>query len=508
MKPVKRILTMAVIGVSSVLAFNVGSSLVKDVQFARAEEKVEMARGQLETLQDLSSAFKKVNRALENSVVQVRVEKKGNAMVGQLPRFDDDMLRRFFDRDGDGEPDQPEPDFSQQATGSGVIMDFANGEGFIVTNNHVVADAAKVSVVLNDGRQIEDATVVGTDPKTDVAVIKIKAERLIPAKWGDSDTLEKGDLIVAFGSPFGYVGSMSHGIVSALNRQAGVISSQYAYENFIQVDAPINPGNSGGPLVDLKGNVVGINTAIATRSGSFSGIGFAIPSNQAKSVYESLRANGKVVRGYLGVQIADVTNAAPEIKSDLETLGFKGDNGVLVRQVMRSGPAFQKLQPGDIITQIDGKSVKSMTELRNRIAMTKPGEEVKLTVWRDHKTETVGVKLEEQPEDQTRVASAPDAPSQAEIGVAIVTPNASDLKAAGLSEEATGALVRQVMPRSPAFRAGIRPGDLITRIGDSPIKSADDAKAALKDADLTKGVRIDILNREGEKMLTLRRPSR
>ncbi len=507
MKPVKRMLTMAVIGVSSVLAFNVGSSLVKDVQFARAEEKVEMARGQLETLHDLSSAFKKVNKAMENSVVQVRVEKKAVA-GGQFPNFDDDIMRRFFDRDGNGEPEMPDRDFTPQASGSGVIMDFANGEGFIVTNNHVVADAAKVSVVLNDGRQIEDATVVGTDPKTDVAVLKIKADRLIPAKWGDSDTLEKGDLIVAFGSPFGYVGSMSHGIVSALNRQAGVISSSFAYENFIQVDAPINPGNSGGPLVDLKGQVVGINTAIATRSGTFSGIGFAIPSNQAKSVYDSLRANGKVVRGYLGVQIADVTNAAAEIKTDLETLGFKGDSGVLVRQVMRGGPAFKALQPGDVITEIDGKPVKSMTELRNRIALTKPGQEVKLTVWRDRKTETVGVKLEEQPEDQTLVASAPDAPARSGIGVTLTTPTAAELKAAGLSEDATGALVRQVMPNSPAARVGIRPGDLITRIGDTQIKSADDAKAALKDLDLTKGVRVDLLNREGEKMVTLRRPSR
>jgi serine protease Do len=260
--------------------------------------------------------------------------------------------------------------------------------------------------------------------------------------------------------------------------------------------------------VDLKGQVVGINTAIATRSGTFSGIGFAIPSNQAKSVYESLRANGKVVRGYLGVQIADVTNAAAEIKTDLETLGFKGESGVLVRQVMRSGPAFKALQPGDVITEIDGKPVKSMTELRNRIALTKPGQEVKLTVWRDRKTETVSVKLEEQPEDQTLVASAPDAPARSGIGVTLTTPTPAELKAAGLSEDATGALVRQVMPNSPAARVGIRPGDLITRIGDTQIKSADDAKAALKDLDLTKGVRVDLLNREGEKMVTLRRPAR
>ncbi len=506
MNKVKRILSMAVIGAVGAMTFTVGSSLVKDVQFGRAEQQVEMAREQLATLNDLSSAFKKVNKALEQSVVQVQVEKKSSGVAG-MPDMNNDMFRRFFDRDGDGQPDQPEREFEQRATGSGVIMDVGNGEGFIVTNNHVVEDASKVTIVMQDGRQIENATVVGTDPKTDLAVIKIKADRLIAATWGDSDQVEKGDLIVAFGSPFGYVGSMSHGIVSALNRQAGVISSSFAYENFIQVDAPINPGNSGGPLVSLKGEVIGINTAIATRSGSFSGIGFAIPSNQVQAVYKALRTEGKVVRGYLGVQIADVKQATSEIKDNLTSIGFEGESGVLVRGVLRDSPAFTILQVGDIITAINGKPISTMNDLRNRIALSPPGEEVKLKVWRDKKTEDVTVKLAEQPDDKTILASAREAgPIISGIGVAITTPTAPELEAAGLAADAKGALVRNVNPASAAARVGIQPGDLITRIGETEIQSADDARKALKNADFKKGVRIDLLNREGEKMVTIRRP--
>ncbi len=516
MKPIRRLLTLAVIGAAGAATWGVGSSLVKDVQFARAEEDVKQTRESLKTLDDLSTAFKKVNHALEPSVVQLIVTKKIEAAGGMGPNFEiPPNMRRFFDRDGDGMPDMPEegPDApegpKEQATGSGVIMNVENGEGFIVTNNHVVSDAVEVTVVLSDGRRIEDAKVLGTDPKSDVAAVRIKADRLIAAKWGDSDTLEKGDIIVAFGSPFGYVGSMSHGIVSALNRQAGVISSRYAYENFIQVDASINPGNSGGPLVNLHGEVVGINTAIASRTGSFAGIGFAIPSNQAKTVYESLKTNGKVVRGYLGVQIADVKTAQGEVKEQIDTLGFKGESGVYVSQIPADSPARNIVKPGDVITEIDGKPISNMTELRNKIAVTAPGTEVKLTVWRDAKSQQVSVKLAEQPE---QLASAGGmgpggngaVPGVTGLGLTVVTPTADDLESAGLPADTKGALVKNLNRASPAARAGIRPGDVITRIGDADIKNAEDAKKALTGIDIAKGVRIDLVNREGQRMVTIR----
>jgi serine protease Do len=504
MKRTRKLFAVLAIGAAGAVTVGVGSSLVRDVQFARAEQQVTDAREGLKSLSDLASAYKSVNRAMEQSVVQVQVIKTPRN-AGRGPNFDEN-IRRFFDRDGDGEPDMPEG-LQEQATGSGVIMDAGDGQAFIVTNNHVVSDATSVDVALYDGRHVTDAQVVGTDPKSDLAVIKIKADRVIAAKWGDSDTLEKGDLIVAFGSPFGYVGSMSHGIVSATNRQAQVIQNQFAYENFIQVDAPINPGNSGGPLVNLRGEVVGINTAIASRTGSFAGIGFAIPSNQAKTVYDSLKTSGKVVRGYLGVQIADVKNARQDVKDMLDSLGYSGATGVLVNEVRADGPAFKVLKAGDVITEIDGKPVADMAALRNHIASTAPGKEVKMTVWRDKQTTTLTVKLSEQPDDPSLAATAkPESPAGAELGLGLVTPSADDLKAAGLPEDAKGALVKNVAPGSPAANLGIAPGDLIVKIGGKEVANADEAKAALKGADLRRGVRIDVHNKEGEKMFNLRRP--
>ena len=498
-------MTVATVGTLGALSITVGSSLVKDVQFARAEEQVAQAREGLKSLSDLSSAFKEVNHALEKSVVNIQVtktERAGNMFRGAPNRL---PLPPFLERDEDGQPEEPQMGPREQATGSGVIMDAGDGEAYIVTNNHVVADASELIVTLQDGRRIIDCKVIGTDPKSDLAVVRIKADRVIAAKWGDSDKLEKGDIIVAFGSPFGFVGSMSHGIVSALNRSAGVINSSFAYENFIQVDAPINPGNSGGPLVSLGGEVVGINTAIASRTGSFAGIGFAIPSNQAKGVYESLKSTGKVVRGYLGVSIADVNSPSVDIRSAVESVGFKGEKGVLVSGIRNEGPAFNVLKPGDIITQIDEKNVDSMGDLRNRVAMTAPGKEIKLTVWRGGKTETVTVKLGEQPENDTLLAAdIPGLPSRDGLGVGVVTPDAQTLSKAGLPEDKAGALVTTVRPNSRAARAGIQPGDLITRVGDMDIKSGADLSAAIKKADLTKGVPVYIINAQGEKMVTVR----
>jgi serine protease Do len=507
MKTVKKMLALATIGVSAALTYTIGSSLISDVKFARAEEQVNLARGELKTLTDLSSAFKQVNHVMEQSVVHIRVEKKVSARgrMGQRgavpPQFEEDF-RRFFDQDGDGQPDLPEG-LREQATGSGVVMEAGNGTAYVVTNNHVVSDANEVDVVLNDGRRLSNVKVVGTDPKTDLAVLKLDTDKVIAAKWGDSGKVEKGDIIVAFGSPFGYVGSMSHGIVSALNRQAGVIRGSYSYENFIQVDAPINPGNSGGPLVNLQGEVIGINTAIATASGSFSGVGFAIPSNQVKTVFNDLKTTGKVTRGYLGVAIADVSADNDQIRDAIASVGFKGDKGVFVREVVSDSPAYDILKPGDVIIKIDGQDVDTRDALRNRIAAMPPGREVKLTVFRDGKTVEETVKLAEQPDDVT-VARGPMAPARGGIGVMATNPTADELVAMGLDGDQKGALVKQVAPGSIAARSGIQPGDLITRVDRKPIESSKDLKAALEGADLKTGVRVDIINAQGQKMVTVR----
>jgi serine protease Do len=428
--------------------------------------------------------------------------------------FDEDMLRRFFpDNDGDGKPDVPEDfgngggdgeGFALQGTGSGVIMEAQGSTAFIVTNNHVAGGASEIRVTLADGRVVENGKVVGTDAKTDLAVIKIDADRIIPAKWGDSDDLQKGDWIMAFGSPFGYVGSMTHGIVSALNRTGVGILGQHGYENFIQVDAPINPGNSGGPLVNVKGEVVGINTAIATRNGGFQGIGFAIPSNQAKFVYAALKEKGKVTRGWLGVAIRDVAQDAAGIK---EAFHYPANDGVIVHELLDNSPVEGKLKRGDIITEMNGKPVKTVQELRNAIAATPPGSELKLKVFRGQKMQDVSMKIGEQPENMEQVSmrggrgTSPRSgsfarESAAELrGMTLANPTDEVAQKLGLKAgEIKGAVVTEVKPRTPAFKAGLRPGDVITEVAQQPVADAKEAAEAIAKQDKGKMLLLYVTN--------------
>lgn len=480
-----------------------GFNYAQNSQFAHAAEQVEASRSQLAHAEDLSSVFRYVGKAVEPSVVNIAVTKTQKVAQGQrnLP-FSKEQLKRFF-------PDGEVPDFEQpedqpyelHGTGSGVIIDASNGYGYILTNNHVAGDASDFEVTLSDGRKITDASLVGADKKTDLAVIKIKADRLIPAKWGDSDELQKGDWIMAFGSPFGYIGSMTHGIVSALHRTNVGILGRQGYENFIQVDAPINPGNSGGPLVNVRGEVVGINTAIASRTGAFSGIGFAIPSDQAKFVYKSLKDNGKVTRGWLGVSISDVSADLPLAQS----FGYKGTTGVLVPQVLPGTPASGKLKAGDIITSIDGKPVENIIALRNKVASTAPNSEITLGVFRDGKEQDVALKLGTQPDDMMAAvpnrggsSSAMPEADAGKLGLRLASPNDEMLKKLKLDDIKTGAVVTGVERNSVAAKAGISPGDVITKVGNTEVKDAKAATDALNKADLTKGVRLYITTKDPE----------
>lgn len=479
-------------------------------QFALAEEQRADVRAGLSQAQDLSTAFRHVGKVVEPSVVSIQVRKKANGSPHRNP-FDDDTLRRFFpDRDGDGQPDLPpglDPDEmpEQVGTGSGVIMQADGGKGYIVTNNHVAGGAEEMVITLSDGREIKNGKLLGADPKTDLAVVVVEAERLSPAKWGNSDELQKGDWVMAFGSPFGYVGSMTHGIVSALNRQAGILGAQ-GYESFIQVDAPINPGNSGGPLVNLRGEVVGINTAIASRSGGFQGIGFTIPSNQAKLIYSQLKDKGKVIRGWLGVGIRDVAKEPGLAKS----FGYEGHDGVLVDQVMPQTPAEGKLKNGDIITAVNGKEVESVQQLRNTIAQIAPNTEVKFHIFRSSKEQDVSVKLGEQPEDLLAVRPGnrergergrTETPASTEaLGLTVQTLDAEVAEKQGLAIR-NGAIVNKVDRNSQAFKEGIRIGDVITEVGDQKVTSAADFVAAAKKADLAKGVRLYVTTRDGSRFV-------
>jgi serine protease Do len=514
MTRIRRALTVLVLSAASITAGWFGYQGVLNVQFAHAKEQVEATREQLSKADDLATVFRSVGKVVEPSVVQIQVHKtiKG---VGHIP-MNPDMLRRFFPRGEDGQPQLPDDqddsdsnDFEQVGTGSGVIMDVDGSTAFILTNNHVAGGAEEMVITLSDGREITKAKLVGADPKSDLAVVKVDADRLIPAKWGNSDDLQKGDWIMAFGSPFGYVGSMTHGIVSALNRtNIGILGNQ-GYENFIQVDAPINPGNSGGPLVNLRGEVVGINTAIASRSGGFQGIGFAIPSNQARQIYGILREKGKVTRGWLGVEIIDVSKDREEAKS----VGFTGEQGVLVKQVLPKTPAYGKLQPADVVTKLDGKPVETVQQLRNAIAMTAPGADVKMTVFREGKDQDVTIKVAEQPEDALASLSgrggrsAPDrseSTAATSVGLRLQTLNNDLAEKYGLADVKSGAVVIAVSPRSAAAKAGIRTGDVITRINRQTVESAKDVSDILAKEDLAKGVRVYITNTDGSRFAFLR----
>ncbi len=354
---------------------------------------------------------------------------------------------------------------------------------------------------------------IGADPKSDLAVVRIKADRLIPAKWGNSDELEKGDWIMAFGSPFGYVGSMTHGIVSALNRNQ-VIPNQEDYENFIQVDAPINPGNSGGPLVNIHGEVVGINTAIATVSGGFQGIGFAIPSNEAKLVYNDLKEHGKVVRGWLGIGIKSVSDDPDTAKY----FGYQGDTGVVVEQTFPNTPAAGKLFKGDVITRINDQPVKDESQLRNTVADTAPNTNVALRVFHDGKEQNVSIVLGSQPEDVMAMlghgqgengGSADEESMQTPgaMGMTFKTLDPDTADSLGISDVKAGAVITDIQHDSAAAEAGLHQGDVITEVGRTPVHNAQEAADALKKVDPSKGVPLYVATREGSQFVFIKSDS-
>jgi serine protease Do len=389
-----------------------------------------------------------------------------------------DFWRRFF---GGPMPRGPQ---RQRSLGSGFVID---ADGSILTNNHVVENASKIVVKLSDDLEYE-AKVIGRDPKTDIAVIKIDAKgALVAANFGDSDTLEVGEWVVAIGNPFGLDSTVTSGIVSAKGRHIG----QGPYDNFIQTDASINPGNSGGPLLNLRGEVVGINTAIFSRTGGNIGIGFAIPINLVKELLPQLRGKGKVVRGYLGVLIQKVT---PEIA---ESLGMDKSTGALVANVSKDGPAEKAgIKVGDIIVEFDGKEVRDSADLPIIVARTPVDKKVRMKVLRDKKEMTLNVAVGEL-KDEEVVATAPE---KGELGLTVqrLTPQMAE----GLGvEKVEGVVVTAVEPASAADEAGIRRGDIIVEVDRKAVRSVDDYKKAVAGA--RKGRGVLFLVRRGESTLFL-----
>ncbi len=389
-----------------------------------------------------------------------------------------DFWRRFF-----GGP-QPRGPQRQRSLGSGFIID---SDGSILTNNHVVENASKIVVKLSDDQEYE-AKVVGRDQKTDIAVIKINARgNLQAANFGDSDKLEVGEWVVAIGNPFGLDSTVTSGIVSAKGRHIG----QGPYDNFIQTDASINPGNSGGPLLNLRGEVIGMNTAIFSRTGGNIGIGFAIPINLVKEVLPQLRGKGKVTRGYLGVLIQKVT---PEIA---ESLGMEKGYGALVANVSKDGPADKAgVKVGDVIIEFDGKEVKDSGDLPIIVARTSVDKKVRMKVLRDKKEIALSVAVGEL-KDEEVVASAPE---KGELGLTVQRLTPQIAESLGL-EKAEGVVVAAVEPSSAGDEAGIRRGDIILEVDRKAVRNVDEYKKAV--AGVRKGRGVLFLVRRGDSTLFL-----
>ena len=383
-----------------------------------------------------------------------------NTPALDMPGFNDPFLQQFFGRQSRRMPPQ-----HQHGIGSGVIV---TKDGYILTNNHVVDGANEVTVTLTDGREFT-AKVVGRDPKSDIAVVKIAADNLPVVPVADSDKVEVGDVVLAVGNPFGVGQTVTKGIVSAKERGGMGIED---YENFIQTDAAINPGNSGGALVDVDGRLIGINTAILSRSGGSQGVGFAVPSDLARNVMHNLIAYGHVTRGYLGVSIQNVT---PVLAEEFK---LKTAEGALVSEVQADSPAAKAgFKDGDVVLEFNGRKVTDSLHLRLAVADTKPGSSVPVEVLRNGKKETLKATVQQLPGSEQLAGNEPgsskDTGTLNGVGVADVDPQLRS--EFNIPKNVNGAVITQVDPSSASADAGLKPGDVIEEINHQAVKGADDA---------------------------------
>jgi len=448
----------------------------------------------VENLRETGKAFASVANKVSPSVVYIQVEGRGpqgnfSSPFGEQFPFGEDFFRRFFGQPFPGTPPgegQQQPRI--QGQGSGFVFAAEKGllsnKTWILTNHHVVENAENITVKFQDGREF-DAEIKGTDPKSDIAVLEIEAGDLPALEWGDSTQLDVGEWVVAMGNPFGLSHTLTVGVVSAKGRTSVGISD---YEDFIQTDAAINPGNSGGPLVNLEGKVVGVNTAIFSRSGGYMGIGFAIPSQLARHIANALIETGKVVRGYLGIVIQPLT------KDLAESFGIDVSSGILVAQVEDDTPADEAgFRQGDVIVEYEGKEVNDVGDFRNRISLTEPGASRDITVIRDGERRTLKVTIGTL--DDSRLLAAGGADTSEELGLVVqnLTP---DLAQQFDAEAGEGVVVTDVKPGSVAVMAGIRTGTIILQVDRQPVTNPAEFRRAVKNS--SDDNRVLLLVNQGE----------
>jgi serine protease Do len=421
-------------------------------------------------LLSLDQAMETLAARVTPAVVNVAVTSHGKSEMadGQMPQLPEGippMFGPFFNHPGRQQSQ------IEHGIGSGVLI---SPDGYIVTNNHVIDGAVDISVTLKD-RRIMHAKLIGADPLTDLAVIKVDGTNLPNAPWGNSTSLRPGQTVLAFGNPFGFRFTVTRGIVSGLNRPNPFSKNGRAPGSFIQTDAAINPGNSGGPLVDARGEVIGINTFLVSNSDSFSGMGFAIPTQIVRPTVEALIRDGKVTHGYMGIGISDVT---PE-----NAKFFKVDNneGAVVTQVESGSPAAKAgVKVGDVITELDGQKVSDASQLQIEVGQKQPGTNIKLDVLRDGRTVTVPVTLEamgSRDHDGGETSSNEHGKPRWGLGLTDMTPELREQLQA--SSDLHGAVVEQVQPGSPADNAGLQRGDVIVEVNRHPVQNAADVQTAL-----------------------------
>ncbi len=439
------------------------------------------------SMQEFSETFATIAERVKPSVVLITSKR---AVTQTQQRFRN-PFEEFF---GGGPPGNQRPR-PFQGLGSGVIV---SKDGYIVTNNHVVENAEKLTVQLSDERETE-AEIIGLDPRTDLAVIKVDFDNLPVLAFGDSDKLRVGEWVLAVGNPFGLNHTVTAGIVSAKGR--GRVLEPNSYENFIQTDAAINPGNSGGALVDLEGNLMGINTAISTRTGGYQGVGFAVPANMARDIMTRLVEDGRVSRGYLGVLIENLDTEVAE------SMGLDSKSGALISNIVDDGPAVDSdLQVEDVIVAVDGEDVEDVDDLRKRIADIAPGTEIEIEVVREGSPVTIALELGELPDgDPTRVASTnePRRSPATNIGIDVmdVTREWSRFYEAG-----SGVVITQVRAGSVAEDKRLQRGDLIREVNGDPVSNVQEFLAIVREFEPGQAIRFRIQRGNAQFLIGLRIP--